>query len=309
LAGRSDTCSPIFRILTMRYFIRICFFTLIFSSCSPGEKSTKDVPKEDCQTYLSNIHKLEDQILESERNANRLEDVIYRLTQNYMVIDQKIRLIQKYQRDPSQAKLLKRTASEINLFFAHSRTLLDSTEKEIRASRLPQSSMIPVIETVRDYLSHQEKLFIEVYGSIGSIQEQVQKLKETVKAKETEMAQKVQDSEKILEDKEKQNRKIFYLVGSIPELERAKAIKKSGGFLGVGKTIKLSDKFDEMFFQSSDYKIMKEIALGNTKKINLITVHPKGTYMVLETPGEQYLKITNPEKFWSTSKFLVVEVD
>jgi len=282
---------------------------LVLASCTPQEKNVDQLAKDDCQHLIANIHKLEEQILESERNANRLEDVIVKLTQNYMVIDQKIRLIQKYQKDPSQAKLLRRTASEINLFFAHSQSLLDSTEIEIRASQLPASSMIPIIETVRDYLSHQEGLFIEVYGSLGSIQEQVQKLRKTVKAKETEIAQRARDTEKILEDKEKQSRKIYYLVGSKMELERAKAIKKTGGFLGVGSTIKLSDKFDEQFFQSSDHKIMKEIALGNTRKINLITVHPKGTYFILDTPGERYLKITNPEKFWGTSKFLVVEVD
>lgn len=248
-------------------------------------------------------------MLEAEKNAGRLEDVIFRLTQNYMVIDQKIRLIQKYKGDPDQKALLSRTASEIDVFFTQSQALLDSTEAEIRRSSLPQSSMIPIIESVREYLGHQEKLFIEVYGSLGSIQEQVARLKKKMEAKELEISQKEQDAEQIMAEKEKQNRRIFYLVGNKSDLLRAKAIQKTGGILGVGGSIKLSDKLDEMFFQSGDYEIIKDISLGNSRKPNLVSVHPKGSYLIMDTPGEKFLRITNPPKFWSTSKYLVVEVD
>ncbi len=287
----------------------MAFCVLVFTGCKQAEEQKVPSSNGDCSVYIEHVDKLERQLLEGERNADKLEDVIYHLTQNYIAIDQKIRLIQKYKDDGSQAKLLDRTATEINRFFEESQLLLDSTETEIQKSTIPQSSMIPIIETVRSYLTHQERLFIEVYGSIGTIQKQVTKLKQTVAAKEKEISKKQKDTEKILEEKDKQNRKIFYLVGSRSDLERAKAIKKSGGFLGVGSTVKLSDRLDEMFFQSGDYKFMKEIALGNTKKVNLITTHPKGTYLIIDTPGERFLKITNPEKFWSTSTFLVVQVD
>jgi hypothetical protein len=291
------------------FFRIMAFYLLLITGCKQAEEQKVSSANGDCSVYIEHVDKLEKQLLEVERNADKLEDVIYHLTQNYIAIDQKIRLIQKYKDDGSQAKLLDRTATEINRFFEESQLLLDSTETEIQKSTIPQSSMIPIIETVRSYLTHQERLFIEVYGSIGTIQKQVTKLKQTVAAKEKEISRKQKDTEKILEEKDKQNRKIFYLVGSRSDLERAKAIKKSGGFLGVGSTVKLSDRLDEMFFQSGDFKFMKEIALGNTKKVNLITTHPKGTYLILDTPGERFLKITNPEKFWSTSTFLVVQVD
>ena len=64
--------------------------------------------------------------------------------------------------------------------------------------------------------------------------------------------------------KETEARKIFYLVGSKSDLERAKAIKRKGGFLGLGATSQLSDKLETMFFQTADYSIMKDI---ETKQI------------------------------------------
>jgi hypothetical protein len=293
----------------MRYIFHLFILLSFILSCSSPVEKQQTAKAVDCQIYQDHVQKLETQMIEAERNADRLENVIFQLTQNYIVIDQKIRLIQKYKNDASQTKFLNRTAAEIILFFKQSQDLLDSTEREIQTSIFPQSSMLPVVETVRSYLTYQEKLFVEVYGSLGSIQSQVEKLKMTILAKEKEISEKQKDTDKLLEEKDKESRKVFYLVGGKPELERAKAIKKTGGILGVGSSIKLSDKLDEMFFQSADYLFMKEIALGNTKKVNLITTHPKGSFIILDTPGERFIKITNPKKFWSTSNFLVVEVD
>jgi hypothetical protein len=300
---------PLFRLPA----VWLLFFALT-SSCSEEKSSSGpgagNAPAaEDCRVYKKQIAQMEARLLETEKNADKLENVIYELTENYKVIDNKIRLIQRYKDDARQRALLKRTASEINLFFNQSHNLLDSTEAEIRKSMLPQTSLIPMIETVRDYLTHQENLFIEVYGSIGSIQQEVSKLKKTIRSKEQEISSREEDSQRQMEEKERQARRVFYIVGSREELQRSKVVKKSGGFLGVGSSLKLSDKLDEAFFQSGDYHIIREIALGNTRVNNLITTHPKGTYLFVDTPGERFLRITNPEKFWSTSRFLVLEVD
>ena len=242
-------------------------------------------------------------------SASRLEELVYKLTQSYMIIDDKLRLIQKYQSDPSKKEFLNRTASEINLFFAQSTALIDSADADIRKSGIGSSSLLPILESVREYLTFQEKLFVDVYGNIGSIQQQVSKLEQAVKAKEAELSNKEKDARQQLEQQEREKRRVKYLVGNKAELDRSKAIKKTGGILGVGGSLKLSDKLDDSYFQAGDYIVLKEISLGNSKKVNLITTHPKGTYLVVETPGEKFLKITNPEKFWSTSKYLVVEVD
>lgn len=294
-----------------------------WSACQ--QKDSKTSQKEetpDCRMYQKQVKRLEGYLLEVERNSDRLESVLYRLTQNYIVIDQKIRLIQKYQSDGSQKNLLKRTASDINRFFSSSQALLDSVEREIQASKLPQSSMLPILENVREYLNHQEKLFVEVYGSITSIRSQVEELKKNMTQKEVEGPSKSQSAtnnsvtsssqggtERIVENQERESRKIHYLIGGKKDLVRAKVIKKSGGFLGIGSSLQLSDKFEDQFFQSGDFDIITEISLGNTQKFNMVSTHPGGSYLIIKTPGEWYLKITNPKKFWSINRYLVAEVD
>lgn len=298
-------------MIFFRFSMRLFYFTLIslfaLLSCTEKKESKKDDAA--LKACRNQVLRLENHLLDAHMSASRLEDLVYKLTQSYIIIDEKLRLIQKYQRDPSKKEFLNRTASEINRFFSQSTALLDSAESDIRRSGIVSGSLLPILGSVRDYLHHQEKLFVDVYGNIGAIQQQVSKLEQVVKAKEEELSHKEKDASQKIEQQEREKRKVKYLVGNRIELDRSKAVKKTGGILGVGGSLRLSDKLDDTYFQSGDYIVLKEISLGNTRKANLITTHPKGTYLILETPGEKFLKITNPEKFWSTSKYLVVEVD
>jgi hypothetical protein len=53
---------------------------------------------------------------------------------------------------------------------------------------------------------------------------------------------------------------------------------------------------------------MKELKLYS-KSAELLTAHPAGSYTLVRDNNKQYiLKITNPDTFWSTSKYLVIEV-
>lgn len=270
------------------------------------EKKEEDAALKACRKQVT---RMENHLLDAHMSASHLEDMVYKLTQSYIIVDEKLRLIQRYQHDPSKKQFLNRTASEVNRFFTQSTELIDSAESQIRKSGIASNSLLPILESVRDYLNYQERLFVDVYGNIGAIQAHVSKLEETVKAKEAEMNIKEKDARQKLELQEREKRRIRYLVGNKAELDRSKAIKKTGGILGVGGSIQLNDKLDDSFFQSGDYVVLKEISLGNTRKVNLITTHPKGSYLVMETPGEKFIKVTNPEKFWSASKYLVVEVD
>jgi hypothetical protein len=98
----------------------------------------------------------------------------------------------------------------------------------------------------------------------------------------------------------------YYVVGKSKELVEKKVIDKSGGVLGLGKTAKLSSGFDKDKFTRIDYTQVTTIPLTG-KKAQVVTVHPNDSY-TLDKDKDHYtaLKITDPEKFWSASKYLVV---
>ncbi|MDF1671906.1 MAG: hypothetical protein P1U41_00235 [Vicingaceae bacterium] len=103
--------------------------------------------------------------------------------------------------------------------------------------------------------------------------------------------------------------KAFYCYGSSKELLEQGVLTKEGGFIGIGKTKKLSDDFNKEYFTQVDITLFSEIAL-NAKKAKLITNHSPESYKIEGTDGSaEKLVITDAEKFWASSKYLVVIVE
>lgn len=69
-----------------------------------------------------------------------------------------------------------------------------------------------------------------------------------------------------------------------------------------------SDDFNKDYFTQIDIRTDKEIKLYS-KSAKLLTNHPEGSYsLVKDAKGQYILKITNPNKFWSVSRYLVIQV-
>ncbi len=54
-------------------------------------------------------------------------------------------------------------------------------------------------------------------------------------------------------------------------------------------------------------KTMDDLSLGVTKKNNVISSHPADSYYFTKNGDEVHLKITDYKRFWSLTKYLVVE--
>lgn len=101
-------------------------------------------------------------------------------------------------------------------------------------------------------------------------------------------------------------RTAYYIVGETKELMKAGLIDKKGGLLGMGRTAKLSDNLDNSKFTQIDYTQTTSIEI-KSKRANLITSHPDDSYTMNKTGKViDNITITNPEKFWSASKYLVI---
>lgn len=97
----------------------------------------------------------------------------------------------------------------------------------------------------------------------------------------------------------------YYALGSKDELKAHKIIET--GFLR--KTKVLPEDFEHNYFTVSDKRILTSIPLGSNKA-QVMSNHPSDSYR-LDTAenGLKTLVIINPERFWSTSNYLVVKTD
>lgn len=101
----------------------------------------------------------------------------------------------------------------------------------------------------------------------------------------------------------------YYAFGTKKALTQNGVLTKDGGFIGLGKSQKLSETMNNDYFTQIDVSVTKEIQLS-AKKAKLITTHPAGSYSIEGADDRaDKLVILDGDKFWSVSKYLVIVVE
>jgi chromosome segregation ATPase len=130
---------------------------------------------------------------------------------------------------------------------------------------------------------------------IGELNTQVTTLSNNVSTLQEETTEKAQT----ISSQDKQLNTAWFVYGTKKEL-------KEQHILEDGKVLR--SNFNRDYFTKIDIRIDKEIRLYS-RSAKLLTAHPQSSYTLLQDANKQYiLRITNPQLFWSTSKYLVVLV-
>ena len=87
-----------------------------------------------------------------------------------------------------------------------------------------------------------------------------------------------------------------------------KVISKEGGFIGLGKSTKVSQDFNREYFTKVNIEQFNSVNLG-AKKVTVLTNHPSSSYKLVGTKPVEKLEIKNPTEFWSASKYLVIVIE
>jgi flagellar biosynthesis chaperone FliJ len=132
-----------------------------------------------------------------------------------------------------------------------------------------------------------------------------------VSSLDTEVAQKsnvIEEQNARLLDKERQLHTAYYTVGTYKFLRDKNIVEKEGGFLGLNREKTLANGLDNGKFQEIDTRNVNEIPV-DAKRCEIITGQDPATYsMVYDNDKVSKIKITDPDKFWGKSKYLVVVV-
>lgn len=105
-------------------------------------------------------------------------------------------------------------------------------------------------------------------------------------------------------DKTTRLHSVYYIVGPQKELIDAQIVRKSGF---IGRTLTVNDKRSLDSFTQSDTRFLEEIPVGH-KNVTIVTTHPEDSYRLVAGADKQItsLKILDPDRFWESSKILVI---
>ena len=145
------------------------------------------------------------------------------------------------------------------------------------------------IEELRAQLAAKDVKIAEQGEQINSLNENVSDLTK----KNEEKARKVEAQDKELNT-------AYYVFGTKKELREQRILKS-------GEVLKTND-FNKDYFTRIDLRVTKTIKLYS-KSAKLMTNHPAGSYTLeKDAQGQYVLRITDPQRFWSVSKYLVITV-
>jgi len=98
---------------------------------------------------------------------------------------------------------------------------------------------------------------------------------------------------------------VWYCVASSKKLKEAKIISNTGLF--QSKKV-MNNEFDKKAFTQIDLRNISSI-VTNSKNIKIMSSHPKSSYNLITGANKNIIiEITNPSRFWSISKYLVVQI-
>jgi uncharacterized coiled-coil protein SlyX len=207
--------------------------------------------------------------------------------------------------NPSQKERINADVTAINDLMKQNRDKINSLTKKLKHANSQMAANEKMIQTLNERLSSKDQELAALRDELMALKIQVENLETSVSnltAENTAQSQTIDQQTASMHT-------AYYVVGKSKELRDKKIINKTGGLLGIGKTSQLQPNIDNSMFNQIDYTKVEVIAVnsGNPK---MITSHPKDSYTFDKQENKfTNLHITNPEKFWSASKYLVIVTD
>ena len=207
----------------------------------------------------------------------------------------------------------------MNSFMEKNREKMAALEKKVRKSGKSNSALQKMVASLKKQILEKEEQIVAMQATIQGLEVKVGELNQTVAAKDQEIAAKSEEitkkdnelaeRQKTIDTKENELSTAFVAYGTRKELAEKGIIKKEGGLLGMGKVLKLADRPDNAKFKKINTRTLSEIRLGMVKKKKMVSSHPDNSYYYTISGEEVFVKITDPAKFWSLTKYCVIEVD
>lgn len=185
---------------------------------------------------------------------------------------------------------------------AQNKELIEKLKRQLRESSFKSDELKKTIENLTQQLEEKtqqlEQLRAELSAKdihIAELDERIEDLNTNV----TSLTQESQQKSQTISTQDKQLNTAWFVFGTKDEL-------KKQNILVDGEVLQAN--FNRNYFTKIDIRVEKEIKLYS-KSAKMLTSHPSNSYTLQRDANKQYvLRITDPQVFWSTSKYLVILV-
>ena len=273
-----------------------CLAAFVLTGCKDG-KTTADNGAIQRDSLNSIIAQKDSELNDMMGTINEIEDGLNQINE----AENRVTLLKNGEGATKKQKL-KEDVQFIATRMKQNRELIAKLQKQVSNSSIQSEQLKKTIANLTKQLEEKEKQLQALREELDKKDIHIAELDETINNLNTKSNRLTSESNRkteVIYAQDKQINTAWYVFGTKKEL-RNQHIMEDGKVM--------TGNFNKNYFTKVDIRDLSEIKLYS-KSAKLLTTHPSSSYNLVRDANKQYiLRITNPQIFWSTSKYLVVLV-
>ena len=271
-------------------------FTL-FVSCGNNEKKPQTEKFEQNDSLQKIISQKDNEINDMMETFNQIQEGLREINE----AENRVNIV----KDGEGANKRRQIVENIQFIqntMKQNRALIEKLRQQMRESSIKGDNMRKTIDELVKQLEEKDQQLRQLHAELDSkdihiaeLDKTVSTLNDNVSTLKTESSQKTET----INAQDKQLNTAWFVFGTKKELKAQHIID--------GSRV-LESNFNKNYFTKIDIRVEKEIKLYS-KSAKILTMHPSSSYTLHQDANKMYvLRINNPQIFWSTSKYLVIQV-
>ena len=187
------------------------------------------------------------------------------------------------------------------------RVLINKLRQQLKSSTVKADALQKALDNLTKELEAKDQQIAQLKAELEAKDIHIRELDQRVTELHADVSNLTEENthqQQTITNQDRELNTAYFVYGTKSELKKQGIL--DGG--GLFKKSKVSSNYNTEYFTKIDIRQQKEIKLFS-KKADIKTSHPSGSYSLDEDENGQYvLCITDPHRFWSASKYLVIVV-
>jgi len=272
--------------------------SIALASCNLGKEKDADIKATQERDSLNQI------IAQKDNEINEMMATFNQIEEGFRAISEaegRVTLNRSGEGSSAQSRI-QENMQFIQQTMQQNKVLIEKLRQQLKGSSVKSEQLQKTLDNLTKQLETKsqeiEQLRAELAARdihIAELDQEVTHLNENV----SNLTEQNQQRQEVITNQDKELNTAWFVFGTKKELKEQHIME--GGEV-------LKSNFNKDYFTKIDIRQWKEIKLFS-RKAEMKTPHPAGSYSLDRDENDQYvLHILDPQKFWSTSKYLVILV-
>jgi chromosome segregation ATPase len=271
---------------------------LAVASCTDGVKQAQLAAEMQRDSLNQIIEQKENEITDMMTTFSDIEEGFREITEAQSRVT-----LAKQGEGTNSAQRIRENMQFIQSTMKQNKELINKLKQQVREGSIKSEQLKKLVENLTQQMEEKDRQLQVLRAEldkkdihIAELDEQVADLNSSV----ADLTEETNQKSQTINQQDKQLNTAWFVFGTKKELKEQK-------ILSDGEVLR--SNFNKEYFTKIDIRVDKEIKLYS-KSAKILTSHPSGAYTLQRDANKQYvLRITDPQTFWSTSKYLVIQVN